>query len=190
MVGNNIPRVCHYCLYRHSGCGEDVLKTYRDGYCNEFKLGACFFCDVFKANGNTFDENICTEAYVWNYCGSKHCFKGDYPYDNESSNVKGNINKSFTFKSEQEKQRYLKRRIRTKHHKSKMRRKADENKYIRGPWFDEDKNRVVIGDRGKISKWLKNQSNKRLRREVLTEDSILYRGSSYKKLFDYWWELD
>lgn len=39
--------------------------------------------------------------------------------------------------------------------------------------------------RGKRSKFLKQQSNKKIRRH----QSYISNGGSYKKIFDYWWEL-
>ena len=78
------------------------------------------------------------------------------------------------------------RRHRTYVHKAKMISKAKQNKYIRGPWFNEDKQRVEIIDRGTRSKWLKRQAHIRVRRDRYN----LYQRSQYWKAYDYWWELD
>lgn len=62
------------------------------------------------------------------------------------------------------------------------------NRWTAGAWYDERKHRYVRFYSCRTpgyTKWLRRQSNKRLRRSP-----NIYKGKQYKKLFDYWWELD
>lgn len=59
--------------------------------------------------------------------------------------------------------------------------------YAAGVWYNESKHRYerFYACRAPgYTKWLRRQSNKRLRRS-----SYIFKGKQYKKLFDYWWEL-
>ena len=67
--------------------------------------------------------------------------------------------------------------------KNKLKKIAEEKNYCIGGVYLHN-GHYVIYDRGKRSKWLKRQSNKKLRREK----DIFQRGQ-YRKVFDYWWEL-
>lgn len=53
-----------------------------------------------------------------------------------------------------------------------------------GPYFDQKKGRVVNKGRGKCSKYLKKVANKKVRKTNLGTDP-----SSYRKAYDYWWEI-
>ena len=55
--------------------------------------------------------------------------------------------------------------------------------------FTDDPDQIAYYKRyntTQYSKFLKRQSNKKIRK-MITEDAL--RGSDYKKLYDYWWEL-
>lgn len=69
-------------------------------------------------------------------------------------------------------------------HKKKLYRISQYSGYP-GPWYSEAKGRVLNCGRGRRSKYLKRQSNRRLRRQKYFHGTDGY----YKKVFDYWWEL-
>ena len=81
-----------------------------------------------------------------------------------------------SYRRKREDERRLKRLYdKTKHH------------YGAGVYFDKDKNRYIryyASKRSGNTKYLKRQSNKRVRR---SQSSM--RHGQYKRLFDYWWEL-
>lgn len=57
-----------------------------------------------------------------------------------------------------------------------------------GHWTDKEEDKLYTkkySTRRKISKYLKNQSDRKVRRYK----GILKSGCSYRKLYDYWWEL-
>ena len=76
------------------------------------------------------------------------------------------------------------RRILTARHKERLLRKSKESRGWLGPYFDEDKNRLIIIPRGKRSKFLKKCGNRRVR-----NSKELLKHSNYKRVYDYWWEL-
>lgn len=53
-----------------------------------------------------------------------------------------------------------------------------------GPYFSDDKDRVINPGRGKRSKEIKKQCNKKVRHSELGTNP-----SDYRKAADYWWEL-
>lgn len=78
-------------------------------------------------------------------------------------------------------------------------RKVEDNKRLkkthsetktffgRGVWFDDDKNRYVKctpSNTPGYTKYLRKLSNRRVRK---AKDKL--NNSSYKKIYDYWWEL-
>lgn len=58
--------------------------------------------------------------------------------------------------------------------------------YLAGVWFDEEKDRYIRYYRGKRSSFLKRQSTKKIRQD---KDNI-YQKNKYRRIFDFWWELD
>lgn len=77
---------------------------------------------------------------------------------------------------------------RSMHDKRKMRHLYSETKtrYGCGVYFDERKRRFIKAQKASsgYTKWLKRKANKRVRR-----DDEIYRGGSYRKLYEYWWTL-
>ena len=63
-----------------------------------------------------------------------------------------------------------------------------KHSYGSGAWFDREKQRFIRyspSDSSAYPKYLKRLSNKRVRKYI----GCLPNGCSYRKLFDYWWEL-
>ena len=56
--------------------------------------------------------------------------------------------------------------------------------YGAGAYYDEDKKRYIRWYAPRIGKFYRRISNKKVRRE-----KYLVNGNTYKKYFDYWWEL-
>ena len=190
-------RSCSYCDNRHGGCmveySSDNWKSVSKGKeCTEFILGKCYFCALHQLE----DESLCN--YVFYPCGCEN-FKEGNNYDeyleikrHHSTNNEHNddIDSNIALQSKQiEKNKCANRIKSTKRYNRKMLRKAKENNYIRGPWYNEDKDRVIICDRGKRSKWLKKQAHKKVRRKNFIS-GLLFNKSQYNKQYDYWWELD
>lgn len=62
-----------------------------------------------------------------------------------------------------------------------------KNTYRAGAYYNEDKKRYIKyrpSNTPGHAKYLRKMSNRRVRRNV-----AIPKGSTYKKLFDYWWEL-
>ena len=55
----------------------------------------------------------------------------------------------------------------------------------RAIWYNEEKRRWIRFYKSKRAKYLRNLSNRKVRR---TKD--IPNGGSYRRTFDYWWELD
>lgn len=53
-----------------------------------------------------------------------------------------------------------------------------------GAYYDEDKKRYMRWYAPRIGKYYRRISNKKVRRK-----KYLVNGNTYKKYFDYWWEL-
>lgn len=72
--------------------------------------------------------------------------------------------------------------------------KKTEHSYGAGVWYNEDKNRYIRYSCH--NKWLKHHCRKtirtRMKQEQRESDSIQLIGgknNTYKKYYDYWWEL-
>ena len=68
-------------------------------------------------------------------------------------------------------------------YKKRMLEKAKYSKGFRGLFLDDG--RVKVVERGNYSKFLRRLGNKRVR-----ANGELLRYGQYRKVFDYWWELD
>ena len=78
---------------------------------------------------------------------------------------------------------YHYRRMQDRKHKRKLK---DIASYCGYPGVMEKNGYYISCGRGKVSKYLKNLGNRKLRRE---NANAVHSGGSYKKVFDYWWEL-
>lgn len=70
--------------------------------------------------------------------------------------------------------------------KRKLKRLYKKTQYSSraGAYYDEDKKRYMRWYTPRIGKYYRRISNKRVRRT-----KYLVNGNTYKKYFDYWWEL-
>ena len=66
-------------------------------------------------------------------------------------------------------------------HKKQLR---DISTYSSFPGVSKKNGYYVVNGRGRASKYLKKQSNRKLRRNC-----VVYKGNQYRKVFDYWWTL-
>lgn len=187
---------CHNCDKRHGGCTVDS-STFTEVVCKfekcpEFILGKCFYCAMYQLE----DESQCIDVFY--PCGCVNFKEGNnfdeylhFIKNDNNNNIldKDKFNNIYSAYKEVEKKKSSNRRKNTKKYKRKMMRKAKENKYIRGPWYDEDKSRVIIIDRGKRSKWIKQQAHRKVRRQNYV-GGLLFNKGQYMKQYDYWWELD
>ena len=185
---------CTNCEFRHGGCviiDEDFVKMLeQDEKCPHFVLGKCFYC----AQHQLGDTSQCSDIFY--PCGCEN-FKDGQGYEEYLLSLKkSESDEHFEVENDialisrfNERDKGANRRKDTQRHKNKLLRKAKENNYIRGPWFSEKKGRVLIGSRGKRSKWLKRQTYKRARKLDVEKEEKISRGL-YHRLFDYWWELD
>lgn len=198
LTREDFANCCHFCHFRHGGCGksnEEILKTYDTKICDQFIPGKCYYCVVEQIGDQETADKVCFDAIYPSGC---YNFKEGYNYEYFEELLKNsdfmehepNEHKDLEFIAIQEKRKAIKRIIKTRKYNKKLKRKAKENRYIRGPYFSDKKNRVLIGYRGKRSKYLKRQSNRVLRNLAINENSTQLKGSSYRKFFDYWWELD
>ena len=55
-----------------------------------------------------------------------------------------------------------------------------------GPYYSEEKRRVINRGRGKASAYLKKQASRRARHANM---DVAREHAAYKRTFDYWWEL-
>lgn len=69
--------------------------------------------------------------------------------------------------------------------KRRLKKTYDNNGFV---YFDDTKNRYIrFYVRGsQTKKYFKRYSNKRLRQNK----SAAHRGNKYRRVFDYWWEID
>lgn len=70
--------------------------------------------------------------------------------------------------------------------KHKLKRLYDQTQssYWSGAYYSEDKKRYIRCYARRIGKFYRRISNKRVRRT-----KYLVNGNTYKRYFDYWWEL-
>lgn len=70
--------------------------------------------------------------------------------------------------------------------KHKLKRLYDQTQssYWSGAYYSEDKKRYIRCYAPRIGKFYRRISNKRVRRT-----KYLVNGNTYKRYFDYWWEL-
>lgn len=198
----NVKRICTFCDKRHYGCGvdnekfEQMIHGNRD--CDEFVLGKCFYCIVDQENNEKTVENLCAgEGDVFYPQGCSN-FKPGSDYDDYLDAVAEDnacfeeekcFDRGIYFDTEKERLKAANRRKSSRRYHNRMIRKAKENKgWLPGPYYDEDIGRVRIWQRGKRSRWLKQQAHRRVRR-VNVENDLLYQHGQHKRLFDYWWEL-
>ena len=92
---------------------------------------------------------------------------------------------------EKDRETRLKRRKNDKKHQNRSKALAEALKYhpggkwhTFGPWFSEDKGRVINHDRGKLSKKIKKKCNKKVRKTPLAP-----KGNRHKKASEYKGEL-
>ena len=83
------------------------------------------------------------------------------------------------------------RRKKSRRYKHRIRRMAEENQgtgrrfVLHGPFYNREKNQVIIADKGRASKFIKRAANKKIRR---TRD--LLKGGVYRKVYDHWWAVE
>ena len=201
MTLNNIKHICTYCDKRHGGCSIDGDKWEKllegEFDCDEFVLGKCFYCIVNQEDNDNTVACLCSGYGDVFYPQGCDNFKAGLNYEDyliavEQDNARDmdiEVDKGVLFETEKERQKALRRRKNSKRYNSRMLRKARENKgWSPGPYFDETIGRVKIWDRGKRSRWLKQQAHRRMRR-LSVQNEFLYQHGQHKKLFDYWWEL-
>lgn len=184
----DFPNCCHYCEFRHSGCcsEEEILKSFYTNECNYFIPGKCYYCAVHQ--GAVDDDEkwlVCSEAFYPDGCEN---FKEGVDYDiflkyiKESNSLQDeNKDDIVLIKNSARAQR---RRL-TRRHNARLRLIAEIDGNYPGPYISDRKGRVINPGRGRISKYLKKQSNRKIRRYK----NRRFHGGNYRKLFDYWWEL-
>ena len=160
---------CKNCYAGYKRCYNRIDNN--NTSCEWFIPSKCYYCAIYQlgeCKQSTFPK-LCID------------FKKGNNLDEWKKDTRLEESKLYI---ERNRTRAERRRL-TAIYDNKMKRKAADNQYIRGPWFNTDKGRVIIIDRGKRSKWLKKIGNKRVRKS-----NIALRRAEYRKLFDYWWELD
>ena len=189
-----IKECCHFCQFRYGGCGklkDEALATYETHKCDEFVPGKCYYCSIEQKGNEKEVNSICIDTFY--PCGCINFKEGDnYNYFVESmkNECSYSTDKDVIYQHELDNKRRHKRRVGTKKYKKRLKRKADSNKYVQGPFYDEDKKHVIVPARGSRSKWLKRQSNKKIRRQRFIEGHEKLRHADYRRVFDFWWNLD
>ena len=73
-------------------------------------------------------------------------------------------------------------------HNNYLKRQATKCNGFFGVFYNDKKKRYVRYYRGKYSKYLKQVGSRKFRRQL--RQGVEYgNGNSYKKSFDFWWEL-
>ncbi len=182
----DIKHNCMNCDYRHFSCPQDSDFLLEN--CPDFVLGKCFYCAMYALN----DSTVCNDVFY--PCGCEN-FKEGNNYEEYLNSIKDDmisgmdsILKQHTYHKKLEHEQALSRRKNDIKHKKKLFKKAKESHYLPGPYYDEDKGRVIMLGRGKRSKYLKQLAHRKVRRDNV-ENGLLYQHGQHKKLFDYWWEL-
>jgi hypothetical protein len=187
----DVVQICHNCdkRYNCSGVDRDELwKIFENKYCPLFVKGKCFYCVAEALD----DDSQCNYGMWPSGCPN---FKAGPNIEEYEKNI---VHDNDVFCEESEsilddmpdaRIKARQRRKNTIRHKHRLARKAEENRHaLSGPYFSERRNRVIISPRGSRSKWLKRQSNKRVRKLGL--DAGALKKGKYRRLFDYWWELN
>ena len=78
--------------------------------------------------------------------------------------------------------------------KRRLKKLCDEtvNHYAHGAYYNERKGRFIRfspSDGSDITTYYKRRANKKLRGELLNDDSPAYRGADYRRVYDYRWEI-
>ena len=77
------------------------------------------------------------------------------------------------------------RRKRTAHKKNSLIRKAKSQTKYPGPYFNEEKGRVIFAKRPRASKMIKKIAARKARR---TNVGICGKAN-YRRVYDFWWQL-